>query len=611
MNRCKVRTIIPVASELHDDGMLNLACKTLRVMNGQPEQNITATPRPERPSASRIWARALDATGRLMRDPLATFPVVIDRLGERFGDAPALSSPRETYSYAELAGRTRQYARWAMALGGGPGMVIGVLMPNRPDYLAVWLGITRVGAVASLLNTELPPSALAHCLTASGVTHLVVDQRLEGRARDAAALMDVAPHIHVEPELSGISSEPLETSTLAVTLASPALHIFTSGTTGLPKAAIVSHRRVLSWAGWFAGLTGTTADDRLYNCLPMFHSVGGVVAIGSVLLNGGCVVLREKFSASAFWSDIRRENCTLFQYIGELCRYLLAAPPQADDRDNPLRLIVGNGLRAEVWQAFEQRFAPGQVIEFYAATEGTFSLYNVEGKVGAIGRFPPFLLRQPPAIIVRRDDDGIVRDDSGHSVLCEPGEAGEVLGRIDQGLKFEGYTSVSDSDSKIVRNVLHDGDAWFLTGDLMKQDAEGFFYFVDRIGDTFRWKGENVATTEVAAALTGKAGIAEACVFGVAIPGTDGRAGMAVITGKLDAPALDLTAELPAYAQPVFLRVVASLAVTDTFKHQKTAYITDGFDPALGGVYWRQTKGAYAPLDDADYHRILSGDIRL
>lgn len=576
-------------------------------MNGQPEQNLTVA----KPSASRVWARALDSTGRLMRDPLATFPVVIDRLAERFGEAPALSSPVETYSYDRLARRSRQYARWALSLGAGPGTVIGLLMPNRPDYLAAWLGITRTGAVASLLNTELPPPALAHCLAASSVMHLIVDRRLEARAREAAASMVVVPDIHVEPDLSSFPEDAIEPSAVAVTLSSPALHIFTSGTTGLPKAAIVSHRRVLSWAGWFAGLTGTTADDRMYNCLPMFHSVGGVVAIGSVLLNGGCVVLREKFSASAFWDDIRREQCTIFQYIGELCRYLLAAPPRTDDREHGLRLMVGNGLRAEVWEAFEQRFKPEQVIEFYAATEGTFSLYNVEGKVGAIGRFPPFLLRQPPAVIVRRDDDGIVRDGDGRAHLCAVGEAGEVLGRIDQGLKFEGYTSAADSDSKVIRNVLNDGDAWFRTGDVMKQDAEGFFYFVDRIGDTFRWKGENVATTEVASALAGQAGIAEACVFGVAIPGTDGRAGMAVVSGDFAAEALDLATLLPAYAQPVFIRVVDGLAVTDTFKHQKTAYQRDGFDPALGGIYWRQPKGGYVPLSNEDYARIQTGALRL
>ena len=576
-------------------------------MNGQPEQNLTVA----KPSASRIWARALDATGRLMRDPLAIFPIVIDRLAERFGEAPALSSPLEIYSYDLLARRSRQYARWSLGLGAGPGTVIGLLMPNRPDYLAAWLGVTRTGAVASLLNTELPPPALAHCMTASGVTHLIVDRRLETRAREAAVLMAEAPHIHVEPDLSSFPEDAIEPPTVAVTLSSPALHIFTSGTTGLPKAAIVSHRRVLSWAGWFAGLTGTTAEDRMYNCLPMFHSVGGVVAIGSVLLNGGCVVLREKFSASAFWDDVRREKCTIFQYIGELCRYLLAAPPHTDDRAHSLRLIVGNGLRAEVWQAFQQRFEPQQVIEFYAATEGTFSLYNIEGRVGAIGRFPPFLLRQPPAFVVRRDDHGIVRDADGRAMPCAPGEAGEVLGRIDQGLKFEGYTSAADSDGKVILHVLNDGDAWFRTGDVMKQDAEGFFYFVDRIGDTFRWKGENVATTEVAAALTGQAGITEACVFGMAIPGTDGRAGMAVITGDFAADDLDLTALLPAYAQPVFLRVVPALAVTDTFKHQKTTYVEDGFDPTLGGIYWRQPKGGYAPLSDEDYQRILSGALRL
>jgi len=576
-------------------------------MTGQPEQILDM----ERPSTARVWARALETTGRLLRDPLATFPMVIDGLGEKYGDAPALSSPRERYSYAELAARARRYARWTFA-NGGPGTVIGLLMPNRPDYLAAWLGITRTGAVASLLNTELPPPALAHCLTTSGVSRLIVDARLEMQAREAAALMDNPPEVFVEPDLSAFPDAPLAPSPVAVTLSSPALHIFTSGTTGLPKAAIVSHRRVLSWAGWFAGLTGTTSADRMYNCLPMFHSVGGVVAIGSVLLNGGCVVLRRKFSASQFWDDIRSERCTIFQYIGELCRYLVTAPRRPDDGDHSLRLIVGNGLRGEVWQAFEQRFKPRQVIEFYAATEGTFSLYNIEGRVGAIGRFPPFMLRTPPAIIVRHDDAGIVRGAGGRAILCAPGEAGEVLGRVDQTSRFEGYTSAADSDSKLVRNVVKEGDAWFRTGDVMRQDEDGFFTFVDRIGDTFRWKGENVATTEVAAALTGQAGIMDACVYGVAVPNCDGRAGMAAVTGDFDPEALHLNGRLPAFAQPVFVRVVDALAVTGTFKHQKAEYQREGFDPALGRVFWRDPATArYAPLDAATCDRILSGAIRL
>ena len=331
-----------------------------------------------------------------------------------------------------------------------------------------------------------------------------------------------------------------------MTIEDRALHIYTSGTTGLPKAANVSHARLMQWSEWFAGMLDARPTDRMYDCLPMYHSVGGVLAPGAMLAAGGSVVIRENFSASQFWSDVVRWDCTLFQYIGELCRYLLHAAPSSDEKAHRIRIACGNGLRPDVWDSFQSRFRIPRILEFYAATEGGLSLFNVEGKCGSIGRVPPYLAhRFSPALIrfdVERDEP--VRNGQGFCIRCAPNEIGEAIGQISDdpshaGSRFEGYTSQEASEKRILRNVFQPGDVWVRTGDLMRKDEQGFFYFVDRIGDTFRWKGENVATSEVAEAICAFPGVRQANVYGVAIPGADGRAGMAALVAE---PEVDLAA---------------------------------------------------------------------
>ena len=410
-----------------------------------------------------------------------------------------------------------------------------------------------------------------------------------------------------------------------MTIADRALTIYTSGTTGLPKAANVSHRRLLQWSFWFAGLMNTTPDDRMYDCLPMYHSIGGVVAIGALLVRGGSVVIREKFSASEFWDDISKWDCTLFQYIGELCRYLVNAPPHLRERAHRLRLCCGNGLRADIWQDFKARFDIPRILEFYAATEGNVSLYNVEGEVGAIGRVPPFLAHRFPLALVEFDAiTGVpLRGADGHCIRCATNEPGEAIGRIkgragQPGGEFEGYTDAADTGRKILRDVFEPGDAWYRTGDLMRMNGSGFFYFVDRIGDTFRWKGENVATSEVAAAILAFPGIVDASVYGVGVRGTEGAAGMAtlVVDGALDFAELrrHLAKRLPDYARPLFLRIKDRIEVTATFKHKTPELARQGFDPALisDPIYFdNPEQQAYVPLDQALYRRIGAGQIRL
>ena len=405
-------------------------------------------------------------------------------------------------------------------------------------------------------------------------------------------------------------------------LADRALRIFTSGTTGLSKAAEISHYKLILWTHWFAGLANMTAEDRLYNCLPMHHSVGGVVAVGAPLVHGGSVVIAERFSAHGFWDDIAHWNCTAFQYIGELCRYLVATPPRPEAKSKRLRLAIGNGLSPEVWRPFLDRFGPLRILEFYASTEGNVWLYNVEGKIGSIGRAPPYLALRDPIALARFDPESQMpaRGADGFCERCADGQIGEALGRIDKdaGAQFEGYTEPAETAKKVLRDVFAQGDAWMRTGDLMCRDANGFYTFIDRIGDTFRWKGENVATLEVLSVIRECPGVREAIVYGVAVPGSDGRAGMArmAINEEFDFDVfIGRLAALPRYAWPIFLCVAeGEMETTETFKPKLPIYVAQGCDPARidDPLYVLDNeRKAYVPLDTRRYDAIKKGLLRL
>ena len=587
-----------------------------------------------KPSAAKSWLKAIELTSRIKANPRRLFADIVDEWAERQPERPALLSDREVLSYRALAGRVNRYARWALSAGVGTGDVVCLFMPGSPDYIAAWLGITRVGGVAALVNTKLVGRSLAHCIDVAAADHVIVGDEL------AAVFEDVLPHLKRAPKIwrhgndsdANISAalDRLDGSTLSsaerreITIDDPALLIYTSGTTGLPKAASVSHRRILNWGGWFAGLTGATPDDRLFDCLPLFHSVGGVVAPCSMLAAGASVVVSDKFSASTFWRDVVRWDCTLFQYIGELCRYLLKAPISEFETRHRLRLVCGNGLRGDIWEAFQARFSIPQILEFYASTEGNFSLYNVEGKLGAIGRIPPLLAHRFPAAIVRLDAEvGMpVRNRDGLCVACARGEVGEAIGRIgtadEGGGRFEGYTNPAETEKKVLRDVFAKGDAWFRTGDLMMLDEGGFFHFVDRIGDTFRWKGENVAASEVTEAVLDCPGVVEATTYGVEVADADGRAGMAaiVVDEQFDLKGFKnhLLQRLPAYACPVFVRICASLDTTETFKQKKQDLIRAGFDPSCitDPLFFIDSRsGDFLALDAGCHAQILDGSIRL
>ena len=587
-------------------------------------------------SYTKDWLRALEKTAQVGVDHRRIFPIAIEDVADRFGTAPALLSHEEKFTFADLTQRTNRYARWAIAHGIKKGDVVGLLMPNRPEYLAIWLGITSVGGVVALLNTNLVGQGLAHCIDITSPKHVIIDAENIDNAAGTFALLKSTPVIwshgpnnrdlkRLDLEINRYSGQKLSRSERpALTTEDRALYVYTSGTTGLPKGAIIDHHRLMMWTHWFAAIMNTGPNDRMYNTLPMYHSVGGAVATGAVLINGGSVVIEKKFSAHQFWDEIIGWDCTLFQYIGELCRYLLNSPPHPRETEHGLRLCCGNGLRMDIWTAFKDRFHIPKILEFYAATEGNVSLYNLEGIPGSIGRIPPFLVhRFPMALIkVNTETNEPARNSDGFCIPCKSNETGEAIGKIRQptsnlGSRFEGYIDSEDFEKKILRDVLAKGDAWFRTGDLMRKDKKGYFYFIDRIGDTFRWKGENVSTSEVSEAISDFPGIVEVAVYGVTVPGNEGRAGMTAVVAStmidMDAFRRHLVERLPSYALPLFVRITTSLDMTATFKQAKNRLISEGYDPtaASDGIYFNDAgRQAFRRVDKPLFDAIQSGRLR-
>ena len=552
---------------------------------------------------------------------------------ERWRNRPAMTFEGRGVTYGELDAMANRFAHWGKGLNLRRGQTVALFMPNRLEYFAVWYGLSKIGVVTALINNQLSGAPLAHCLKIAGASHCIVDSETSPVFEQVKGLLDKPMQQWVLGQANGgqrdlaqalksCSQLPPDRSVREdMTARDTALYIFTSGTTGLPKAARISHVRAQLYMRAFAAATGANEKDRVYVALPLYHATGGLCGLGAALLNGGSVVLKKKFSASHFWSDVAAEGCTMFVYIGELCRYLVNQPPVEDEDRHRIRLAFGNGLSADVWRELKTRFRIPQVLEFYGSTEGNVSLFNFDGREGAIGRAPKWLRQRFNVRLVQFDVEGEqpVRGPDGLCIECGPGQVGECVGKIggDARGEFTGYVDKVASEKKILHDVLERGDAWFATGDLMRQDADGYLYFVDRVGDTFRWKGENVSTTEVAARLREVPGVREANVYGVEIAGAEGRAGMAglVVGPEFDIKVLDeqMGRELPPYAQPLFVRLLPAIETTGTFKHRKLDLVVDGYDPARirGPMYFKPAGKPYVKLTKAVFEKLQAGAYKI
>ena len=558
----------------------------------------------------------------------------IEEAVDRFRERQALVFEGRAYSYGDFDAMANRYANWARGRNLRRGQTVAVFLPNRPDFIAAWYGLSKIGVIAALINHHLTGPALAHCLKVAGAGHVIVDDETAGPLMAIRGQLDkqvtiwtlgqaVGDQRNLTTALKGSSAVRPEKTAAREGLKArdTALYIFTSGTTGMPKAARMTHMRVQLYMRGFAGATGSKPEDRIFCALPLYHATGGLCALGAALLNGGAFILNRRFSASQFWEEVIASKATMFVYIGELCRYLVNQPPTPLEREHKIRMAFGNGLRPEVWRAMRERFGIPRILEFYGATEGNVSMFNFDGRLGAVGRAPRYLRKHFNVRLVKYDVEAedVVRGPNGLCIECRPGEVGECVGEIGSDVRrtFAGYADQEATEKKILRDVLKRGDAWFATGDLMRQDRDGYFYFVDRIGDTFRWKGENVSTTEVAERLASVPGVREATVYGVEVGDMDGRAGMASLVAgpEFDIKTLKerLDAELPDYAQPLFIRLQPEIETTGTFKYRKMDLVNEGFDPerVREPIYYRSANKGYVKLTKPAYAKIVSGETRL
>ena len=512
-------------------------------------------------------------TGLLARPTSKTsIGKVFQERAARFGDRVFIRFGDQRLSYREANATANRYAAVLAARGVGRGDVVGIMLRNSPNAVLMMLAVVKCGAVAGMLNYHQRGEVLAHSLGLLDAKVLVVESDLVD-AVDECGGSGVAPMTVEEVErLAATAPTTNPASASAVLAKDTAFYIFTSGTTGHPKASVMTHRRWLAALAAFGGLgLRLKGSDTLYSCLPLYHNNALTVAVGSVINSGATLALGKSFSASRFWDEVIAGGATAFIYIGEVCRYLLNQPAKPTDRAHKVRLIAGNGLRPEIWDEFTSRFGIARVCEFYAASEGNTAFINIFNVPKSTGISPV-----PLAYVQYDPDTGApLRGEDGRVRKVPTGEPGLLLSPVNRLQPFDGYTDPSASEKKLVRNAFRKGDCWFNTGDVMSPQGMGHAAFVDRLGDTFRWKGENVATTQVERALAADTSIAECAVFGVEIPRTGGRAGMAAVKlrdgAEFDGKALAgaVYDQLPVYALPLFVRVVESMEHTTTFKSRK------------------------------------------
>jgi len=545
-------------------------------------------------------------------------------------------------TFQEFNELSNRFANYFKRKGFKRGDVIALFMENSIEFVAAWIGLAKIGVVTAWINSNLKMEPLAHCVLTSNAKGIITSSTLAtiltsthkaGHFKDASFKTfsygkphaEGLPFIDLSEAINGseeLKEEPQRDP--EIDFKSILCFIYTSGTTGLPKAAVMKHFRYYSMAMGSATSFGIYSTDRIYISMPLYHTSAGIIGVGQVLLTGCSGAIRQKFSASNFWKDCVKYDCTASQYIGEICRYLLAQPKCPEETTHKMRLMYGNGLREEIWQNFVDRFRV-RVGELYGSTEGTSNLVNIDGKVGACGFLPisPLTSKMHPVRLVKIDEASgeVIRRKDGLCIPCRPGETGAMVSTIRKNnplLIFEGYLNEKETNKKVICDVFRQGDRAFLTGDILHWDRLGYVYFKDRTGDTFRWKGENVSTTEVEAVLMPLKTVADVTVYGVQIPNSEGRAGMAAIVKSSHASEDDeeflseigskVSTCLAPYAIPVFVRITSSLDKTGTFKLVKTHLQRASYNTSDPVFLWNGTKKKYLRFTEDQRLRLEAGE---
>ncbi|MCJ8145709.1 long-chain-acyl-CoA synthetase [Acinetobacter sp. A3.8] len=547
----------------------------------------------------------------------------------------ALLYEDQKFSYTELNAWANQIADYFLKQGAKKGDVIAVMIENRPELVVTVLGLAKIGVVTALVNTSQCSKVLSHSINLVKPFAVVIGEEVQQAVLDVQndlelakdkyywfaddAFKTTAPKPFVDLAQAIQTCKKHNPSTTNQVCGKDGLfYIYTSGTTGLPKAVIFKHSRWMLAYGTYGHVLDLDQDDVMYATLPLYHATGMVVCWCGVIAGASTLAIRRKFSKSNFWKDVQKFDASAIGYVGELCRYLLDCEPTPEERNHRVRKMIGNGMRSNIWHEFKERFNVDEVLELYASSEGNVGFSNIFNFENTVGFSPT-----PYAIIAfDKEKNEPIRGADGFCQKVKKGESGLLIGKITSRSPFDGYTDPEKNKSVIMENVLKSGDKFFNTGDLVRDIGFRHAQFVDRLGDTFRWKGENVSTTQVENIVSDYEKISEAVVYGVEIPNTNGRAGMAAITlqeGKsLDENDLKnmvnaFKAELPAYAVPVFLRIQKQIETTGTFKYSKNKLKEQAFDPEKCQeqiFVLLPSDAAYSEVDATVFKQINQGKYR-
>lgn len=586
------------------------------------------------------YALAAIRIGMRMSKVKKNFSSILDSFFDKVKKHPQktfLIFEESSYTYSQADKESNKAARaLSTCVQLKEGDTAALFLSNEPQFVWIWLALAKLGCVASLLNCNIRSKSLVHCFSCCEAKVLIVGADLRGAVEEVLpALRELgirvfilSDHSNVEgieslsDKLERFCDEPLSPLLRAnINLKTPALYIYTSGTTGLPKAAVINHERIWKVSCLLA-MAGAHSSDVLYLYLPLYHTSGFLMGLCGAIDIGLTVVLRRKFSVSNFWNDCRKHKVTVIQYIGEIMRYLCNTPKKDNDKDHKVRLALGNGIRSETWADFLERFGNIRICEFYGATESSVGFVNYVGKIGAVGRehFLHKMAFQYALIRYDTEKEEPVRDSRGFCIEVPKGETGLLVGKIGEKTPFTGYAkNQQQTEKKKLRDVFEKGDLYFNSGDLLRIDHEGFVYFQDRIGDTFRWKGENVATTEVSDHLLTVDFVEEANVYGVKVPGHEGRIGMAALKLKenmdFDGKAIyqHVKNYLPSYARPRFIRIQDAVAVTGTYKQLKVKLAEEGFNPTIitDPLFFLEDGKGYVPMTEEILAGITEGTLKL
>uniref|UniRef100_A0A0K8TSP3 Very long-chain fatty acid transport protein n=1 Tax=Tabanus bromius TaxID=304241 RepID=A0A0K8TSP3_TABBR len=578
-----------------------------------------------------IWERQKKTIPKVFRDFVRLHP-----------DKIAFMMDDKKLTFQEVEDLSNEIASYFKSKNFAKGDTIALLMGSRTEYPCIWLGLSKIGVITALINSNLRKETLTHSIKAANSKAIIVETELIDAINDIKGdegvkglpifefhdssqksssklegtldlLSEIEKHQKVDINEDIAKSVPRDKM----------VYIYTSGTTGMPKAAVITNLRYMFMCLGVKTMLGINDDDVVYNPLPLYHTAGGMIGVGTVLLCGVTMVIRRKFSASNFWPDCIKYKCTVAQYIGEICRYLLSVPGKPTDTQHNIRLMFGNGLRPQIWPQFVSRFNIPQIGEVYGSTEGNSNLVNCENQIGAIGFVPLGARKLYPVCLIKCDEatGEPIRDENGRCIRCKPGEPGVFIGKINPKRalsSFSGYADKRASEKKVVKDVFKEGDAYFNSGDILVTDILGYYYFKDRTGDTFRWRGENVATSEVEAVISNVVGLQDCVVYGVEIPHVEGKAGMAAIVDpekKVDFEELSvgIRGSLPPYARPLFVRIMPAMPMTGTFKLKKRDLQLEGFDlhKIKDPIYYLGNDGIYREFTEKDLEAINEGKARL